>query len=157
MYAMRNRITLLASCCLLAYVWNGLAVAATPMSAGVLASGTPVSIAMVCPSGYKLSQVAAVMATTDGSQLTWSSGTSLPLAAQGSPTTSQSYIGTPTGSYYIEYICQSNSNGYCAIQFSIGFYCKSTSSQQTSITPHDESAHLAAHAHCALCCCLCTS
>ena len=128
---MRDRLTLLVSCCLLAFSWNALPGAAVQMSAGVMTSGasSSVAIAMVCPSGYKLSQVVASMATTDGSQLTWSSGTSLPLGAQSSPTTSQSYTGTPTGSYYIEYICQTNSNDYCAIQFAIGFYCKSSSSQ----------------------------
>lgn len=128
---MRTSLALLVSCCLLVCTWGVAAQVTNPMSAGVLVSGTPVSIAMVCPSGYKLSQVVAAMATTDGSKFTYSSGTSLPLATDdaASSTTSQNYIATPTGSYYIRYTCTSNSNGYCAVQFSIGFYCKSQSSK----------------------------
>jgi len=122
-------VVLLLWCLIMALEGTSVTAQLHPASSGgVLAANTPVAIAMVCPSGFELSQVVAALMTTDGSQFSWSSGASLPLAADGSPVTSQAYIGTPTGSYYIRYTCHSSSS-YCAVQFTFGFYCKSQASK----------------------------
>jgi hypothetical protein len=121
-----QQLLVVCGCCLLVFGGSAAHVSAqltAPMSAGVLDAGTPVAIAMACSSGYKLGQVVAAMKTTDGSQFTYSSGASLPLAADGSAVSSQSYATTSAaGAYYVRYTCQS-ANGYCAVQFSVGFYC----------------------------------
>jgi hypothetical protein len=127
--AQRMRVSLLVCCCVLAFGASA-ASAQTLMSAGIFQSGETIAIAMTCPSGYKLGQIIAQMQTTDGSQFTHSSGSSLPLPVAGSATSAYTSIMTPTGSMYYSFTCQSNANGYCAIQFSVGFYCKPQTGQR---------------------------
>lgn len=110
------------------------AVTASKSSYGVLASNEPVAIAMTCSAGYKLAATAAVFSTTDGSQLLVSRGSTLPLPADGAPTTESSYVipSPPSSTLYYRITCANNANGYCAMQWDIQFYCKAISGPRQS-------------------------
>ena len=84
---------------------------------GIIANGSPVTIAMVCPSGYSAKTVVD-MASLNNAQFTVSSSTSLPLPADGQPTSAASYVNS--GNYY-RFTCVSSIG--CGMTWNVLFYC----------------------------------